>query len=138
MIFNSKGKLISKDISSSINKSMIDYIKSQTTPVDLSPLFDYSSKKIKFKPDNYTDVTIKSYIQDLEERFLINTRKVNKQCPRLLLTSMNSPALDYMTKVFANFGFSNLSSGEVQQSGFDSIQLSSTLLHKAALRQAFI
>lgn len=30
--------------------------------LDLSPLFDYTSKKIKFKADNFTDAAIKSYI----------------------------------------------------------------------------
>jgi len=30
--------------------------------VDLSPYLDYSSKKVKFKPDNFTDMVLKSYI----------------------------------------------------------------------------
>jgi len=111
--FNARGRIISKETSSAINRFMLDFIKSQHSIFDLSPLFDYSSKKVRFKPDNFTDVTIKSYIQDLEERFLINQRKVNKLCPKLLVTSMHGPASDYITKVFANFGFSNLSSGDI-------------------------
>ena len=38
----------------------------------MSPFFDYSSKKIKFKPDNFSDMALKSYISDMEERFLLN------------------------------------------------------------------
>lgn len=41
---------------------MLEYIKSQYYLVDMSPLFDYSAKKVRFKPDNFTDMTMKSYI----------------------------------------------------------------------------
>jgi hypothetical protein len=80
MIFNKFGKILNKETSAGIEKSMNDYIKSQYYLIDLSPLFDYSSKKVRFKPDNFTDMTMKSYIQDMEERFLLNQRKVNKTC----------------------------------------------------------
>jgi len=49
----------------------------------MSPLFDYSAKKVRFKPDNFTNMTMKSYIQDMEERHLLNQRKINKNCQRI-------------------------------------------------------
>jgi hypothetical protein len=62
MIFNTKGNLISNEVTQGIEKAMNDYIKSQQYQVDMSPLFDYSAKKVRFKPDNFTDMTMKSYI----------------------------------------------------------------------------
>lgn len=56
---------------------MLDYIMNAIGVVDLSPLYDYCGKKVKFKPDNFTDVTIKQYIQELEEKHLVNNRKLN-------------------------------------------------------------
>jgi phosphomannomutase len=111
MIFNSKGQLVSKEITTQIEKCMIDYTKSHSM-VDLSPLFDYSCKKVKFKADNFTDVSMKTYIQDLEDKFLINHKNVNKLCPRIVITSLHGPASDYLKKLFANFGFPNLSTTE--------------------------
>jgi phosphomannomutase len=73
----------------------------------MSPFFDYSSKKIKFKADNFSDMALKSYISDMEERFLLNQRKVNKSCQRFVFTSLFGPAFDFMKKLFANFGFPN-------------------------------
>jgi phosphomannomutase len=62
MIFNKVGNLISKEVTEGIEKAMNEYIKSQYYLVDMSPLFDYSAKKVRFKPDNFTDMTMKSYI----------------------------------------------------------------------------
>lgn len=62
MIVNNKGQMISKEVSQGIEKAMNDYIKTQYYIVDMSPLFDYSAKKVKFKPDNFTDLSMKSYI----------------------------------------------------------------------------
>jgi phosphomannomutase len=75
MIFGGKGaRLIGEQVSSDIERSMFEYVRTQTTLVDLSPLFDYSSKKVRFKPDNYTDATMKSYIKDMEEKYLLSSR----------------------------------------------------------------
>jgi phosphomannomutase len=92
---------------------MIDYISNQYFVVELSPVYDYCSKKVKFKPDNFTDAAIKSCIQELEERFLINHRKTNKLCPKITYSSLHGPASDYLKKVFANFGFPSLIVPEV-------------------------
>ena len=78
------------------------------------PLLDYSSKKVKFKLDNFTDVTMKSYIQDMEERYLINPRKLNKLCQRIVFSSLHGPATDYLKKLFANFGLPSIFSTECQ------------------------
>jgi phosphomannomutase len=43
----------------------------------------------------------------MEERFLLNQRKVNKSCQRFVFTSLYGPAFDFMKKLFANFGFPN-------------------------------
>ena len=91
---------------------MNDHIRSQYQLVDLSPVFDYSSKKVKFKYDNFGDVVMRSYIQEMEEAFLFNTRKLNKICQRIIFSSLHGPATDYLKKLFANFGFSNLISTE--------------------------
>lgn len=41
---------------------MEEYLKTMYYMVDLTPLFDYSSKKVRFKADNFTDLALKSYI----------------------------------------------------------------------------
>jgi hypothetical protein len=51
-----------KDVSTLIEKSMNEYTKGQHNFVDLSPLYDYSAKKVKFKADNFTDASMKTYI----------------------------------------------------------------------------
>ena len=61
---------------------------------------------MRFKPDNFSDVTMKSYIQELEDKFLFNQRRLNKEYSSLVFTSLQGPAYDYIKKVFANFGFS--------------------------------
>lgn len=114
MIFNSQGDLINKETSDHIEKAVEDYLLAQKYLIDLSPLYDYTSKKLKFKPDNFTDVTIKSYIQDLEEKFLYNQRKTNKECQRLIFSSLHGPANEYMRKILANFGFPGFIVPEVQ------------------------
>jgi phosphomannomutase len=72
LIYNSKGLLISNEVSKAIEKTMGDFISSNTNLIDISPLYDYTGKKVKFKPDNFTDASLKSYIQFLEEKFLFN------------------------------------------------------------------
>lgn len=80
MIFNNKGQIIDREVTNGISKALKEYIESQYYLVDLSALYDYCSKKVRFKPDNFTDVTMRTYIQDLEDKYLINQRKLNKSC----------------------------------------------------------
>ena len=58
-VFDGKGRLVSQEISASLDKSIVEYSNRLYYLVDLSPLFDYSAKKVRFKPDNFTDVTMK-------------------------------------------------------------------------------
>lgn len=58
-----------------------------------------------------------------------------------MLTSLHGPASDYMKKLFANFGFPNLSTTETQSQmsvDFVTVPLPSTQLHKLALKQSFL
>jgi hypothetical protein len=88
-LYNEKGVVIGESVGQGINKCMLEYIQSQQNNViDLSPLYDYCAKKVKFKPDNFTDVTLKSYIQELEEKYLINQRKLNKLSPPIVISSL--------------------------------------------------
>lgn len=105
MVFNNEGNLIDKDTSDQIQKTINEYILTQKYLIDLSPLFDYTAKKVKFKPDNFTDVTMKSYIQKLEEKYLYNQRKTNKVCEKIIFSSLHGPTYDYLKKILANFGF---------------------------------
>ncbi len=108
--------VIGESVGQGIIKCMLEYIGSQqNNMIDLSPLYDYCAKKVKFKPDNFTDVTLKSYIQDVEEKYLINQRKLNKSCHPMIVSSLQGAASDYMKKMFANFGFPSLFVPELQQ-----------------------
>jgi len=118
---------------------MRDYLVNQGYLVDLSPLYDYSAKKVKFKPDNFTDATMKSYVQSLEEGFLFNQRKLNKACQRIVATSLHGPAIDYLRKLFANFGFPSILVPECQQAStcqFETVVSPDPVLGKLSLRHA--
>eukprot|EP00347_Sterkiella_histriomuscorum_P010251 403377011 len=137
MIFNQEGSLIDKDTSDQIERTINDYIITQKYLNDLSPLFDYTAKKVKFKPDNFTDVTMKSYIQELEEQYLYNQRKTNKICEKIVFSSLHGPAYDYMKKILANFGFPSPVMHESHQNmshNFDTVIKPSVSLEKLILR----
>lgn len=75
----------------------------------------------------------------MEDSYLINERKLNKLSPRIVLSSLHGPAADYFKKLFANFGFSNLTATESQSTAtfdFSTVPIPSTALWKEALKQS--
>ncbi|CDW72796.1 glucose-bisphosphate synthase [Stylonychia lemnae] len=140
MIFNSQGNLISLEQSKAIEKSTQEYSQNLSYLIDLSPLFDYTAKKVKFKPDNFTDVTMKSYIQVIEEKFLFNQRKINKLSDKIVFSSLHGPAYEFMRKIFANFGFPSLIIPEQHQNMsalFDTVIIPDVNLQQLVLRYSF-
>ena len=72
LLFGNRGQRLSHDLSASIERCMNRFISASQYLQDLSGHFDYSSKKVRFKPDNFTDDSMKSYIADMEQRHLLN------------------------------------------------------------------
>lgn len=57
--------------------------------INLSEYYDYFTKKVTFKFDNYTESTIKDYMDSVLHNFLFNTREENSNCPKITYTAMH-------------------------------------------------
>jgi phosphomannomutase len=51
------------------DNNISSHIQNNLELIDLSKYFDYSSKKICFPADNYTEPAIKTYIKEIEEKY---------------------------------------------------------------------
>ena len=63
---------------------MKEFILNNLTPPDLSSVLDSQTLKLKFSQSNFTDITIKKYINYHEEEFLID-KKSNQESPRYFI-----------------------------------------------------
>jgi len=81
---------------------------------DLSEHFDYVTKKIKYKADNFTKSTIDSYINEIEKVYFINKRDLNKSCPVITYTAMHGVGYPFIVKALATLGFPPLNSVKEQ------------------------
>ena len=77
----------------------------------------------------------------MEDCYLINERKLNKLCPRIVLSSLHGPATDYFRKLFVNFAFPYLTVTEMQSSitfDFPTVPIPSTALWKRAINESML
>jgi phosphoglucomutase len=96
------------------DKAIQESIENNLELVDLSEFFDYTTKKIKYKADNFTKSTIDSYINLIEKTYFINSRDLNKECPVITYTAMHGVGYPFIVKVLATLGFPPLNSVKEQ------------------------
>ena len=85
---------------------MNEFILNNLNIPDLSSVFDYSALKLKFSPSNFTDITIRKYINYLEKNFVID-KNSNSLSPKYLIafSCFQGPVSFFIKKVMANFDF---------------------------------
>jgi hypothetical protein len=85
---------------------MEEFILNNLITPDISSVYDFSAQKLKFVPSNFTDATIRKYINSLETSFLID-KKQNANCPKCFIafSCFQGPVSFFMKKVMANFDF---------------------------------
>lgn len=66
-----------------------NYISENLDLIDLSAHFDYFNKVVTYKYDNFTESTIKDYIDSLITKYSFNPRDLNKKCPVITYTAMH-------------------------------------------------
>jgi len=76
--------------------------------IDLSENFDYFHKTVCYKYDNFTESTIKDYIDSLIKKYTFNSREVNKKCPSITYTAMHGVGFPFFSRSMAALGFSQL------------------------------
>jgi phosphomannomutase len=62
-------------------------------------------KQITFTADNFTESTIKDYIDQMAEKFLFNSREQNAGCPPITYTAMHGVGYPFVVRAMAIFGF---------------------------------
>jgi hypothetical protein len=103
-IFDSTGKPLNKQVLLEVKHHMTEFILNNIQIPDISSLYDFSAQKLKFSPNNFTDLTIRKYINFLEKHFLI---KKNPGDTKYLIAfaCFQGPVSFFIKKVMANFDF---------------------------------
>ena len=70
--------------------------------------FDYFNKKAKFNYENFTESTIKDYVDKIVEKLSSNKREQNRNCPPITYTAMHGVGYPYIVRAFNAMGFSPL------------------------------
>jgi hypothetical protein len=109
---------------------MIKFAEKQLYMKDLSRVYDYFEKKFMFKIDDLTESALKMYINTVKSNFQLKSlaaapnsksQSGHRQEPRSLLqmfgnrnegnkvlfSTYDQTAKDFLSKIFANFGFSS-------------------------------
>jgi phosphomannomutase len=73
--------------------------------IDLSAHFDYYTRTVTYKFDNFTESTIKDYIDSLVAKYSFNPRELNKKCPVITYTAMHGVGHPFITRAMATLGF---------------------------------
>ena len=69
---------------------------------------DYFNKKAKFNYENFTESTIKDYVDKIVEKLSFNKREQNRNCPPITYTAMHGVGYPYIVRAFNAMGFSPL------------------------------
>jgi len=85
---------------------MNEFILNNLSIPNISQSFDHASQKLKFVTSNFTDITIRKYINYIEKEFLISRSK-NQTKPKNFIgfSCYQGPVNFFLKKVMANFSF---------------------------------